>query len=92
MNSSVISIYAADDTKWENPLYQVTLLGPGTISNAGKSVTVENCAFARHFEHADWVIDNNWPDTRWMVDNIRNTYWITEKVSDSPLPNHTELF
>lgn len=92
VNSSVISIYAADDTKWENPLYQVTLLGPGTISNAGKSVTVENCAFARHFEHADWVIDNNWPDTRWMVDNIRNTYWITEKVSDSPLPNHTELF
>ena len=55
-------------------------------------MTVENCAFARHFEHADWVIDNNWPDTRWMVDNIRNTYWITEKVSDSPLPNHTELF
>ncbi len=91
VNSSVIKIYAFEDTKWETPLYEVTLLGPGTITNADRTVTVEGCAFTRHFEHTEWVVDNNWPDTRWMVDNIRNTYWIAEKVSDSPLPNHTEL-
>lgn len=92
VNSSVIKIYAADDTEWKTALYEVTMLGAGTITNAGKSVAVEGCAFARHFEPASWVVDNNWPDTRWMVDNIRNTYWIAEKVSDSPLGNHSELF
>jgi len=92
VNSNVIKIYAADDTRWSTPLYEVTLLGAGTISNANRTVTVEDCAFARHFEHDSWVVDNNWPDTRWMVDNIRNTYWIAEKVSDTPLSNHAELF
>lgn len=92
VNSNVINIYAAADDKYETVLYQVTLLGAGTIANAGKEVAVSGCAFTRHFEHTDWVVDYNWPDTRWMVDNIRNTYWIAEKVSDSPLANHAELF
>jgi hypothetical protein len=37
------------------------------------------------------VIDYNWPDTRWMVDNIRNTFWLMHKSSDAPAEGHSDM-
>lgn len=92
VSSNVITIYADDDDTWSTPLYDVTLLSSGSYTYSTKAVNVSDMAFMREFSHDSWVYDWNWPDTRWMTDNVRNTFWMISKLSDTPLANHSELF
>lgn len=93
-SSGRISIYDKDDQTWSNPLYSFTLMPSGKYSYGGKDLIVDKLAMMREFTYGDdeWVYDWNWPDTRWMVNNVRNTFWMVEKVSDEPIENHSELF
>lgn len=85
-----IHVYAADDTDYANELYVVKYLSAGTYTFSTKDITIEDCAFMR--EHVtEEVIDYNWPDTRWMVDNIRNTFWLMHKSSDAPAEGHSDM-
>lgn len=93
VNGNLI-IYAVDDASYENPLYMVNQLAAGSYTHEGKNFNIGNIAWTRTFSHADdeWVVDNNWPDTRWMVDNIRETIWTMVKLGDEPAPDHNEKF
>lgn len=85
-----IHVYAIDDTDYANELYVVKFLPAGTYTFSTKDITIGDCAFMR--EHVtEEVIDWNWPDTRWMVDNIHNTFWMMHKSSDNPVEGHGEL-
>ena len=86
-----IVVYDYDDTDYAQPLYSVELLEAGEHTYAGVSFSVPNLAFGRSFEGPFDVIDWNWPDTRWFTDNVRNTFWLVKKDSDTPLPNHFDL-
>lgn len=86
-----IVVYDYDDTDYAQPLYSVELLEAGEHTYAGVSFSVPNLAFGRSFEGPFNVIDWNWPDTRWFTDNVRNTFWLVKKDSDTPLPNHSDL-
>ena len=86
-----IVVYDYDDTDYAQPLYSVELLEAGEHTYAGVSFSVPNLAFGRSFEGPFDVIDWNWPDTRWFTDNVRNTFWLVKKDSDTPLPNHSDL-
>ena len=86
-----IVVYDYDDTDYAHPLYSVELLEAGEHTYAGVSFSVPNLAFGRSFEGPFDVIDWNWPDTRWFTDNVRNTFWLVKKDSDTPLPNHADL-
>lgn len=86
-----IVVYDYDDTDYAQPLYSVELLESGEHTYAGVSFSVPNLAFGRSFEGPFNVIDWNWPDTRWFTDNVRNTFWLVKKDSDTPLPNHSDL-
>ena len=86
-----IVVYDYDDTDYAQPLYSVELLEAGEHTYAGVSFSVPNLAFGRSFEGPFDVIDWNWPDTRWFTDNVRNTFWLVKKDSDTPLPNHADL-
>lgn len=93
--SGNITIYSKDDAEYENPLYVVSPLDAGKHTFAGKEVSVPNYAFMRdhNLQPEDEVVDDvNWPDTRWMVNNIRNTFWTVVKTSDEALPEHNNLF
>ena len=86
-----IYVYAWEDTEYSNPLHAVELIGGGDKDYWGKTVNIPQMAFVREFEGPFNVIDWNWPDTRWFTDNLRNTFWLVRKDSDSPLGNHSEL-
>ena len=86
-----IVVYDYDETDYAQPLYSVELLEAGEHTYAGVSFSVPNLAFGRSFEGPFDVIDWNWPDTRWFTDNVRNTFWLVKKDSDTPLPNHADL-
>ncbi len=92
--SGNITVYDKDDTHYENPLWTVIPLDGGTYTISTKDVTIPSYAFMRDFDlqPSEEVIDWNWPDSRWMADNIRNTFWFVRKTSDSPLPEHDSLF
>lgn len=85
-------IFAKEDTGYTTPLYKVNQLSAGSYSHEGKDFSIGNMAWARTFTHTDWVVDNNWPDTRWMVDNIRETIWTMVKLGDQPLADHNDKF
>lgn len=87
-------IYDKADAKYAKPLYVLDQLPAGTYSLAGKEVTVSGLAWHRAFTHAEseWVYDWNWPDTRWMVDNIRNTFWTMAKTGSQAAPDHAQAF
>jgi len=86
-----ISIYAWEDTDYATPLWKVEQLAAGPYTFWGKDLTVPAFAFHRSFPGPyDWI-DWNWPDDRWLVHNIRETFWFVKKDSDSPLENHDEL-
>lgn len=88
-----IHIYAKDDTAYANELFVVGLLPAGTYNYfATRDIVVSDCAFSREFTVENEVVDNNWPDTRWMVDNIRRTMWTMTKTSDTPASEHSSLF
>lgn len=90
-----ILIYAKEDEDYQNPLYAVKLLTAGDyapIEGYENVYTIPHFAFARHHVVEEEVVDQNWPDTRWMVDNIRFTAWLVNKVSDEPLAEHSEIF
>ena len=91
----VLSIYDKADDTYSNPLYVVELLSAGTYTYSAKDVEITSpLAFHRSFTHTDdeWVYNYNWPDTRWMVDNIRNTFWTMEKLGDTAAADHAEMF
>lgn len=89
-----ITIYDKDDEEYQNPLYVVVPVSAGAHSYAGKDINVPSYAFM--IDHKltpdQEVIDYNWPDTRWMADNVRYSFWYVKKTSDEPLANHAELF
>lgn len=91
-----IVIYAKEDENYENPLYIVKTIGAGdfTPSNVpvDRVISIPNLAFARYFEVENEVVDYNWPDSRWMRDNIRFTAWTMQKTSEEPLADHADLF
>lgn len=82
-----IHVYDINDTEYANDLYVVKFLAAGSYNLSTKDVTVAECAFMREHQMEE-VIDWNWPDTRWMVDNIRNTFWMMKKSSDAPVEGH----
>jgi len=88
-----IHIYAKDDVNYANEIYSVDLIS-GSFTALEKTLTIPNLAFMRTFDlkPEDEVINYNWPDTRWMADNIRYTFWTVAKSSDDALPNHSQLF
>lgn len=92
--NGILYIYAKDDTSYSNPLYVVNQLAAGSYTHEGKTFSIGNMAWTRSFTHADseWVVDGNWPDTRWMVDNIRETIWTMVKLSEQPLEDHNGKF
>lgn len=88
-----IHIYAKDDADYANELYSVDLIS-GNFTAFEKTLAIPNLSFMRTFDlkPEDEVVDYNWPDTRWMADNIRYTFWTIAKTSDDALANHDELF
>ena len=86
-----IYVYAWEDSDYATPLWSVDLLGSGPNEYWEKTVEVPNLAFMRSIPGPYDKIDYNWPDTRWFTDNLRNTFWLMQKDSDSPLDNHSEL-
>lgn len=85
-----IHVYDIADTEYAKELYIVKFLAAGAYTFSTKDVTVTDCAFMR--EHVtEEVIDWNWPDTRWMVNNIRNTFWMMRKTSDVPMKEPNEI-
>ena len=92
-SSGAISFYEWEDEEYAEPLYTMTVMEAGTHSLAGgKTFTVNNTAFNRSFPGPyDWEVNTNWEDDRWLVHNIRNTFWTMLKNSDSALENHAEL-
>ena len=86
-----IYVHAWEDEDYASPLYAVELITGGEKDYLGQKFTVPSLAFTRAFPGPFDVIDWNWPDTRWYTDNLRNTFWLVEKASDSPLANHSEL-
>lgn len=92
-SSGTVSFYEWEDAEYAEPLYTMTVLEAGTHGLAGgKTFTVNDTAFGRGFPGPyDWEVNTNWDDDRWLVHNIRNTFWTMLKSSDSALENHTEL-
>ena len=90
VKSETLYIFDYADAAYEHPLYAVDLVGPGDQTYAGVSFTVPNLAFGRSFPGPFDVIDWNWPDTRWFTDNVRHTFWLVKKDSDSPIANHSD--
>ena len=86
-----IVVYDYDDTDYAQPLYSVEFLEAGEHTYAGVSFSVPNLAFGRSFEGPFDVMDWNWPDTRGFTDNVRNTFWLVKKDSDTPLPKHSDV-
>ena len=86
-----IYVHDWEDADYANPLYGVELIPGGDKEYWGQSFNVPEMAFTRAFPGPFNVIDWNWPDTRWFTDNLRNTFWLVKKDSDSPLANHSEL-
>lgn len=88
-----IHIYAKGDAEYANELYTVDLIS-GSFTAFEKTLTIPNLSFMRTFDlkPEEEVIDYNWPDTRWMVNNIRYTFWTVSKSSDNALANHETLF
>ena len=85
-----IHVYDINDTEYANELYVVKPLEGGNYTFSTKDVTINDCAFMR--EHVmEEVIDWNWPDSRWMSNNLRNTFWMMKKISDSPVEGHSDL-
>lgn len=95
-----IHIYAKADEDYANELWTVNLDNLEKINESatslGKTIDFQSAkmSFWRDcgFDPANEVIDYNWPDTRWMADNIRYTFWTVSKSSDDALANHDELF
>lgn len=101
-----IHIYAKDDVDYSNELWTVNLdnLEKINAENNALNLVRENpitidfqsakMSFWRDcgFDPANEVINLSWPDTRWMADNIRYTFWTVAKSSDDALENHEELF
>lgn len=89
-----VHFYAKDDEAMSRELYSISFLEAGAyqFGAASQTLNVPSLAIRRSFVIEQEVIDYNWPDTRWMVNNIRNTFWTVKKVSDSALENHSELF
>ena len=90
VKSETLYIFDYADASYEHPLYAVDLVGPGDHTYAGVSFTVPNLAFGRSFPGPFDVVDWNWPDTRWFTDNVRHTFWLVKKDSDSPIANHSD--
>jgi hypothetical protein len=86
-----IVVYAYEDSEYKTPLWTVSLYGAGDHTFSTQTVTVPNLAFGRAHEGPFNVIDYNWPDSRWFTDNIRNTFWLVQQDTDTPLDNHDEL-
>lgn len=90
-DDGMIVFYAWDDTQYAEPLFKVGQLEAGGHDFWGKTVSVPHLSFYRSFPGPyDWI-DNNWPDDRWFVHNIRNTFYLMKKSSDAPLEDHDEL-
>lgn len=92
-----VHIYAKEDVNYENSLYSFSILTAGDckpIAEYDKTFTIPTMAFARNFTLAkeDEVVDNNWPDTRWMRDNFRFSCWLVKRSSDSPVDGHAAQF
>lgn len=85
-----IAFYAWEDEAYASPLYTVGQLGAGSHDFWGKSVPVAEMAFYRAFPGPYNVIDWNWPDSRWMADNIRDIFWLMSRSSDEPLADHND--
>lgn len=86
-----IYVYAWEDDQYANPLYAVEQIAGGDQTYWGVSFTVPEMAFTRAFEGPFNIIDWNWPDTRWFTDNLRNTFWLVKKDSNSPMEGHSEF-
>lgn len=93
-SDGVLSIYDKDDDAYANPLYELQQFTAGVYKIEEKDFNVPDIAWGRSFYHADdeWVIDGNWPDSRWMRDNIRFTAWLMSKSGDTPAADHNEKF
>lgn len=97
-----ITIYAYDDTLYENPLHKLELLSKGEHvfwedaldsngQSAAKTVNVPELALHRSFGEGPFNNKtDDWSDARWYVNNIRNVFWLIKKDSDNPLENHDE--
>lgn len=86
-----IVVYAYEDEEYAEPLWTVNLYEAGDYAFSAVTVTVPNLAFGRTHEGPFDNIDWNWPDSRWFTDNVRNTFWLVQKDTDSPLDNHADL-
>lgn len=85
-----ILVYDISDVDYTKDLYVVKFLSAGAYNFSTKDVTIGDCAFMREHQMEEYI-DWNWPDTRWMVDNIRNTFWMMHKSSDTPVSGHSEM-
>ena len=86
-----IVVYAYEDDDYSDPLYTVNLYGAGEHTFSAVTVSVPVIAFGRSHEGPFDNIDWNWPDSRWFTDNVRNTFWLMQQDTDTPLENHSEL-
>lgn len=84
-----IRIYAFEDEAYAEPLYSLSLIGPGTFGYDGKDVVVPSLAFVRSFPGPFDTIDWNYPDTRWFTDNLRHAFWLVQKDADEPVSDHS---
>ncbi len=84
-----IRIYAFEDEAYAEPLYSLSLIGPGTFGYDGKDVVVPSLAFVRSFPGPFDKIDWNYPDTRWFTDNLRHAFWLVQKDADEPVSDHS---
>ena len=86
-----IVVYAYEDDDYSDPLYTVNLYGAGEHTFSAVTVSVPVIAFGRSHEGPFDNINWNWPDSRWFTDNVRNTFWLMQQDTDTPLENHSEL-
>ena len=86
-----IKIYAYNDVDYKRPVKTIGQLENGTHDFWGKGVPVAETAFYCEYPGPYDVIDWNWPDTRWMTDNIRDIFWLMSHTSGDPMENHDAL-
>lgn len=91
-SSGDITFYAWEDVEYATPLWTSKQWEAGSYNvGASNPVPVANLSFWREhpgpFDNINW----NYPDDRWFVDNVRATYWLMKRSSESPLENHDEL-
>jgi hypothetical protein len=90
-SSGDVTFYAWEDTEHATPLWTSKQLGAGTHAFWDKQVSVAGMSFYR--EHPGPFTNgmDDWSDDRWYVNNVRNTFYLMKKSSDTPLENHDEL-